>query len=90
MELRDYLIKKYEKMVKCDLVEKHDLDMVNTKRVHHHLFQANHLVGSKKTYLKLFFNNFDDLKEVRKVVAGIVKKNQSMKRTTETYWNELP
>jgi DNA polymerase epsilon subunit 1 len=53
------------------------------------LFQHNHLVGLKRTYLKLSFLNVDDLMKVKKEINPAVKKNKEREKSTDFYTTML-
>nr|XP_028564984.1 DNA polymerase epsilon catalytic subunit A [Podarcis muralis] len=73
-EVSSFLSKKFQgKIAKLDTVPKEDLDL------------PNHLVGLKRTYLKLSFNTVDDLVKVRKEITPAVKKNRERDQAMDTY-----
>ena len=49
------------------------------------LFQPNHLVGLKRTYLKLSFLTTDDLIKVKKDIHPSVRKNQERDKSNDVY-----
>ena len=60
-----------------DIVDKVDLD------------QINHLSGEKQQFLKLSFHNINDLMTVRRVLRGIVSKNQKKQKSEAAYSLEV-
>eukprot|EP00127_Corallochytrium_limacisporum_P003547 Clim_evm30s150 gene=Clim_evmTU30s150 len=63
-EVSQWLTRKFEGLLAdVEVVEKDDLDL------------KNHLVGIKRTYLKLLFNNVMNLMAVRKVLQPAVRRN---------------
>lgn len=73
-ELEEYLKKKLETIVKSvTRISKEDLSI------------PNHLIGIKRSLLKLSFPNQNDLMEAKRFLQPIVKDNESKKETREIY-----
>nr|CAB3265004.1 DNA polymerase epsilon catalytic subunit A-like [Phallusia mammillata] len=72
-----YLKKKFSKIASLEVVKKEDLDL------------NNHLVGLKRTYLKLSFNHVDDLTSVRQAVNRAVRKNKERDKGSSVYTSML-
>ena len=53
------------------------------------VFQHNHLVGLKKTYLKLLFKHVDDLISVKQTINRAVKKNKERLKGSSIYTTML-
>ena len=60
-----------------ETVRKEDLDL------------ANHLVGLKQTYLKLYFLTVADLIKVRKDLLFAVRRNRERQKTSTAYTEML-
>ncbi|CAN7982572.1 unnamed protein product [Ixodes hexagonus] len=72
-EVISFLTRKYQgTIVRVEQVPKEDLDL------------PNHLVGLKRTYLKLLFLSVNDLIKVRKELLPAVRKNQERQNTSFT------
>jgi DNA polymerase epsilon subunit 1 len=64
-----YLNRKYQgKIIKQDVIEKEDMDL------------KNHLIGLKRTFIKLQFLNMDELIKVRNEIRYVVKRNKEMNK----------
>ncbi|XP_013399576.1 DNA polymerase epsilon catalytic subunit A [Lingula anatina] len=73
-EVASFLMKKYAgKMAAVETVNKEDLDL------------HNHLVGLKRTYLKLSFSSVEDLMKVKKDINPAVKKNKDRAKSQDAY-----
>ncbi|XP_060547856.1 DNA polymerase epsilon catalytic subunit A [Pantherophis guttatus] len=73
-EVSSFLSKKFQgKIAKLEIVPKEDLDL------------PNHLVGLKRSYIKLSFNTVDDLIKVRREITPAVKKNRERDQALDTY-----
>ena len=73
-EIEEWVKRGFEGIVKgVSVVRKEDLSM------------PNHLLGYKRTLLKLSFTNVGDLLAVRKVVMPIAEKNRKKVDAMETY-----
>lgn len=55
--------------IKVDVADKEDLEL------------ANHLAGHQRKYLKLTFNNVNDLMEVKKGLQSFIESNKSMEKS---------
>ena len=51
--------------------------------------QANHLVGLKRTYLKLSFLSVEDLTKVKREVMPAVRKNKERDKAHDAYMSLL-
>ncbi|CAN7979975.1 unnamed protein product, partial [Ixodes pacificus] len=72
-EVISFLTRKYQgTIVRVEQVPKEDLDL------------PNHLVGLKRTYLKLLFLSVSDLIKVRKELLPAIRKNQERQTTSCT------
>ncbi|KAL1441576.1 hypothetical protein MTO96_008540 [Rhipicephalus appendiculatus] len=70
-EVISFLTRKYQgTLARVELCPKEDLDL------------PNHLVGLKRTYLKLLFLSVNDLLKVRKELLPAVRKNQERKSSS--------
>uniref|UniRef100_H2YP33 DNA polymerase epsilon catalytic subunit n=1 Tax=Ciona savignyi TaxID=51511 RepID=H2YP33_CIOSA len=69
-EVTSHLKKKFSRIYSIEVVKKEDLDL------------HNHLVGLKRTYLKLSFHHVDDMTSVRQAVHRVVRKNNERKNET--------
>ncbi|XP_069475427.1 DNA polymerase epsilon catalytic subunit A isoform X1 [Ambystoma mexicanum] len=73
-EVTSFLSKKFQgKIAKLETVPKEDLDL------------PNHLVGLKRSYIKLYFLTVDDLVKVRKEISPAVRKNKERDHASDTY-----
>ncbi|KAI9141033.1 DNA polymerase-like protein epsilon [Paraphysoderma sedebokerense] len=73
-EVEEYLRRQFDKSIeKIVKLEMDDLDL------------PNHLLGNKRTLLKLVFRNVADLLAVRKVVLPAVQKNRQKNEAMEVY-----
>ncbi|MFT7808498.1 DNA polymerase epsilon catalytic subunit A isoform X1 [Arapaima gigas] len=73
-EVMSFLSKKFQgKVAKLEMVQKEDLDL------------PNHLVGLRKTYIKLSFNTVDDLVKVKREISPVVRKNREREKCNDTY-----
>lgn len=73
-EVTSFLSKKFQgKIAKLETVPKEDLDL------------PNHLVGLKRSYIKLYFLSVDDLVKVRKEISPAVRKNKERDQASDTY-----
>ncbi|KAJ1092585.1 hypothetical protein NDU88_005695 [Pleurodeles waltl] len=73
-EVTSFLSKKFQgKIAKLETVPKEDLDL------------PNHLVGLKRSYIKLYFLTVDDLVKVRKEISPAVRKNKERDQASDTY-----
>ncbi|XP_073410903.1 DNA polymerase epsilon catalytic subunit A [Dendrobates tinctorius] len=73
-EVSSFLSKKFQgKIAKMDTLPKEDLDL------------PNHLVGLKRSYIKLCFHSVDDLIKVRKEISPAVRKNKERDHASDTY-----
>ncbi|XP_067928568.1 DNA polymerase epsilon catalytic subunit A-like [Watersipora subatra] len=65
-EVGAYLMKKFSgKIASIEFIQKEDLDL------------HNHLIGLKRTYVKLLFLTVDNLSKVKREIFSAVKKNQA-------------
>lgn len=63
--MSSFLMKKFSKLIKkIEICSKEDLELMN------------HLSGLKQNYLKLLFNNVNDLMKLKKEVVHYVEKNK--------------
>ncbi|XP_066509888.1 DNA polymerase epsilon catalytic subunit A-like [Hoplias malabaricus] len=77
-EVISFLSKKFQgKVAKIELVPKEDLDL------------PNHLVGLKRSYIKLSFNTVDDLVKVKREISPAVRKNREREKSNDAYTNML-
>ncbi|KAM9360448.1 DNA polymerase epsilon catalytic subunit A [Symphorus nematophorus] len=77
-EVISYLSKKFQgKVAKLEIVPKEDLDL------------PNHLVGLKRSYIKLSFNTVDDLLKVKREISPAVRKNREREQSNDTYTSML-
>ena len=53
------------------------------------VFQPNHLVGLKRTFLKLSFAHVDDLTNVRQTILRAVNRNKERSKGQTVYTNML-
>lgn len=51
--------------------------------------QPNHLVGLKRSYIKLSFNTVDDLMKVKREISPAVRKNREREQSNDTYTSML-
>lgn len=51
--------------------------------------QHNHLVGLKRTYIKLSFNTVDDLVRVKREISPAVRKNRERENSNDAYTSML-
>lgn len=74
-EVEESLRKKLEEtnVKSISIMEKEDLSL------------PNHLVGLKKTLLKLVFHNISDLLAARRILAPIIKENEMKNETRDVY-----
>ncbi|XP_066459860.1 DNA polymerase epsilon catalytic subunit A [Eleutherodactylus coqui] len=73
-EVSSFLSKKFQgKIAKLETIPKEDLDL------------PNHLVGLKRSYIKLAFHSVDDLIKVRKEISPAVRKNKERDHASDTY-----
>uniref|UniRef100_A0A3Q3JPX5 DNA polymerase epsilon catalytic subunit n=1 Tax=Monopterus albus TaxID=43700 RepID=A0A3Q3JPX5_MONAL len=71
-EVISYLSKKFQgKVAKLETLAKEDLDL------------PNHLVGLKRTYVRLSFNTVDDLIKVKREIAPAVRKNREREQAND-------
>lgn len=52
-------------------------------------FQPNHLVGLKRSYIKLSFNTVDDLVKVKREISPAVRKNREREQSNDAYTSML-
>lgn len=52
-------------------------------------FQPNHLVGLKRSYIKLSFNTVDDLIKVKREISPAVRKNREREQSNDAYTSML-
>lgn len=72
-EVISFLTRKYQgTLARIEVTPKEDLDL------------ANHLVGLKRTYLKLLFLSLNDLMKARRELLPAVRKNQERQSTSFT------
>uniref|UniRef100_A0A8C5B970 DNA polymerase epsilon catalytic subunit n=1 Tax=Gadus morhua TaxID=8049 RepID=A0A8C5B970_GADMO len=77
-EVISYLSKKYQgRLSKLEVISKEDLDL------------PNHLVGLKRSYVKLSFSTVDDLTRVRREIAPAVRKNREREQSNDAYTTML-
>ncbi|KAG7318195.1 hypothetical protein KOW79_017950 [Hemibagrus wyckioides] len=77
-EVISFLSKKFQgKIAKLETVPKEDLDL------------HNHLVGLKRTYIKLSFNTVDDLVKVKREISPAVRKNREREKSNDAYTSML-
>ncbi|XP_077483057.1 DNA polymerase epsilon catalytic subunit 1 isoform X2 [Amblyomma americanum] len=73
-EVISFLTRKYQgTLARVEICPKEDLDL------------PNHLVGLKRTYLKLLFLSVNDLLKVRKDLLPAVRKNQERKNSSSSH-----
>ncbi|XP_069115944.1 LOW QUALITY PROTEIN: DNA polymerase epsilon catalytic subunit A-like [Argopecten irradians] len=73
-EVASFLTKKFSgKIASVETVYKEDLDL------------PNHLVGLKRTYLKLSFLSVEDLTKVKREINPAVTKNKEREKSSEAY-----
>lgn len=89
-EVEEWVRRGFEGLVKgVKRVEREDLSMVSLDLEKYGIFadggQPNHLLGYRRTFLKLSFVNVGDLLTVRKVVQPIVDKNKKNVNAMDTY-----
>jgi DNA polymerase epsilon subunit 1 len=73
-EVEEFVKRSYEGLVRgIERVEKEDLKM------------PNHLLGYRRTFLKLLFANVNDLLGVRRAILPIAEKNKSKISAMDTY-----
>lgn len=72
-DLSSHLSKKFKLINKIEVVKKEDLAL------------NNHLIGLKRTFLKCYFNNHDDLRETTREIQKIVNKNKFDKSENSTF-----
>ncbi|KAK2845413.1 hypothetical protein Q7C36_010267 [Tachysurus vachellii] len=77
-EVVSFLSKKFQgKISKLETIPKEDLDL------------HNHLVGLKRTYIKLSFNTVDDLVKVKREISPAVRKNREREKSNDAYTSML-
>ncbi|AWP07054.1 putative DNA polymerase epsilon catalytic subunit A [Scophthalmus maximus] len=77
-EVISYLSRKFQgKVSKLEILSKEDLDL------------PNHLVGLKRSYIKLAFNTVDDLIKVKREIAPAVRKNREREQSNDAYTSML-
>lgn len=77
-EVISFLSKKFAgKVAKLEVCPKEDLDL------------PNHLVGLKRSYIKLSFNTVDDLMKVKREISPAVRKNREREKSNEAYTSML-
>ncbi|MEQ2187281.1 hypothetical protein GOODEAATRI_003085 [Goodea atripinnis] len=77
-EVISYLSKKFQgKVAKLEILPKEDLDL------------PNHLVGLKRSYIKLSFNTVDDLVKVKREISPAVRKNREREQSNDAYTSML-
>ncbi|XP_076845905.1 DNA polymerase epsilon catalytic subunit A [Brachyhypopomus gauderio] len=77
-EVISFLSKKFQgRIAKLESVLKEDLDL------------PNHLVGLKRTYIRLSFNTVDDLVKVKREISPAVRKNRDREKSNDAYTNML-
>lgn len=65
-EVEDYLKKQYEDIIEhVEQVHKEDLKM------------PNHLLGLKRTFIKLSFRSVRELLTIRKIIMPVIKRNEN-------------
>jgi len=47
--------------------------------------QPNHLVGLKRSYIKLSFSTLDDLVKVKREISPAVRKNREREQSNDSY-----
>ncbi|MEQ2199573.1 hypothetical protein XENOCAPTIV_003448, partial [Xenoophorus captivus] len=52
-------------------------------------FKPNHLVGLKRSYIKLLFNTVDDLVKVKREISPAVRKNREREQSNNAYTSML-
>ncbi|XP_023244243.1 DNA polymerase epsilon catalytic subunit A-like [Centruroides sculpturatus] len=73
-EVSSFLTRKFAgSLYRVEIIQKEDLDL------------PNHLIGLKKTYLKLSFLTVSDLIKVRKELLPTIKKNRDRMKSRSTY-----
>ena len=73
-EVEEWCRRKFEGLVKgVKRIEKEDLQM------------PNHLLGYRRTFLQLYFENVGDLLSVRKGIMPIAEKNRNSMNAMDTY-----
>lgn len=76
--VEEWILRKYEGLViNCVRETKDDLKM------------PNHLVGHKRTYIKLSFNNVHDLLQVRREILPLAQRAQKRRDAVDTYADVL-
>ncbi|KAM8886760.1 DNA polymerase epsilon catalytic subunit A [Spinachia spinachia] len=77
-EVISYFSRKFHgKVAKLDVISKEDLDL------------PNHLVGLKRTYIKLSFSTLDDLLKVKREINPAVRKNREREQSNDAYTSML-
>ncbi|XP_019956457.2 DNA polymerase epsilon catalytic subunit A [Paralichthys olivaceus] len=77
-EVISYLSKKFQgKVAKLEILPKEDLDL------------PNHLVGLKRSYIRLSFNTVDDLIKVKREISPAVRKNREKEQSNDAYTSML-
>ncbi|KAJ8316129.1 hypothetical protein KUTeg_006143 [Tegillarca granosa] len=73
-EVASFITKKFTgKIASVESIKKEDLDL------------PNHLLGLKRTYLKLSFLSVEDLTKVKREIQPAVRKNQEREKSNEAY-----
>ncbi|XP_074652055.1 DNA polymerase epsilon catalytic subunit A-like [Tubulanus polymorphus] len=77
-EVASFLTRRFaNKISSVETVSKEDLDL------------ANHLVGLKRTYLKLSFLSVDELMKIKKEISPAVRKNKEHEKANNVYTTML-
>ncbi|KAL6114248.1 pole [Pungitius sinensis] len=77
-EVISYFSRKFQgKVAKLEVISKEDLDL------------PNHLVGLKRSYIKLSFSTLDDLLKVKREINPAVRKNREREQSNDSYTSML-
>ncbi|XP_029296654.1 DNA polymerase epsilon catalytic subunit A [Cottoperca gobio] len=77
-EVISYVSRKFQgKVSKLEVILKEDLDL------------PNHLVGLKRSYIKLSFTTLDDLMKVKREISPAVRKNRERESSNDVYTSML-
>nr|XP_040050680.1 LOW QUALITY PROTEIN: DNA polymerase epsilon catalytic subunit A [Gasterosteus aculeatus aculeatus] len=77
-EVISYFSRKFHgKVAKLEVLSKEDLDL------------PNHLVGLKRSYIKLSFSTLDDLLKVKREINPAVRKNREREQSNDSYTSML-
>ncbi|TDH12869.1 hypothetical protein EPR50_G00050310 [Perca flavescens] len=77
-EVISYMSRKFQgKVAKLEVIPKEDLDL------------PNHLVGLKRSYIKLSFSTVDELIKVKREISPAVRKNREREQSNDAYTSML-